>query len=116
MGTVISVIDNAAIFFHFEFIAVPIGTDAISAIFGEIVCIDPEIVVESFAILESSRRKVGVEGKRDEQARNELPPEFHVEMLFFIGRGHHITQFGIGEYGLVGCHGVLVLQHGRKRW
>ena len=66
MGAVIFIVDDAAIFIHYQFVAVPIGADAIAVVFGEIVRIDPEIVVEASAVLEDARRKVRVEGERDE--------------------------------------------------
>ena len=57
------IIDDAAVFAHFEFVAIIIGRDAIPFVFSEIVRIEPEIVVEGSAVLEHARREIGIESK-----------------------------------------------------
>ena len=54
MGAIVLVVDDAAVFAHLEFVAVPIGHGAVAFVVGQVVRIDPEIIVDALVVLEQS--------------------------------------------------------------
>ena len=96
MRTIVFVVGDATVFAHFQFVAIIIGSNAVTFVLGEIVCIDPEVVIDAFVVDEHAWRIVSVEGEGDEKMRCELSSEPDVEVLLFVARSHHITEFGVG--------------------
>ena len=77
--------------------------------FGEVMHVNPDVVVENLVVDENARRKFGVDGKRNEQAGGKLSAKLEVEVLFLVGDCHHITYFGVGEHRLIRNHVALIL-------
>ena len=63
MRGVALVVDDAAVFLHLKFVAVPIGTHAIAFAFGDVFGIDPESVVDGLVVVKGCWSVVGIEGE-----------------------------------------------------
>ena len=48
------IVDDATVFAHFEFVAVPMGRHAVAFAFGDVLGIDPESVIDGFVVVEGS--------------------------------------------------------------
>ena len=96
MRDVVLVVDDAAVFSHFEFVTVPIGTHTVAFVLGDILDVEPESVVDGFVVDKGAGGIVGIEGEGNQQARGDLSAKPHVEMLFQVADGHQVTHFGVG--------------------
>lgn len=112
VGGIVLIVDDTSVLLHVKFVAIIVGHYGITLRFGEIMRVDPEIVVERPVVLEHAWRQIRVDGERNKEAGKELAPEAEVEVLLLIAQSHHVAHLRVGQDTLVTYHVAFVLEVG----